>query len=181
VSRYGLVISGFGGQGVLFVGYLFSYAAMLEDKKVTWVPSYGVEMRGGTAHCSIQISEQEINSPLIEEPNALVALNRPSFEKFSPTINGKGVVFFNKSLTEKVPQVNGLQVISIEASDEAKRLGDARVANLIILGALVQYSKVLDIDNLYRALEKILPPHRYDSIEVNLKALKKGFEYDLVM
>lgn len=181
MSRYGLVISGFGGQGVLFGGYLFAYAAMLEGKKVTWVPSYGVEMRGGTAHCSIQISEQEINAPLIEEPNALVALNRPSYEKFSPTINGKGVVFFNKSLTEKAPQANGLCVVSIEASDEAKRLGDIRVANLIILGALVQYSKVLDIDNLYRALEKILPPHRHDSIEINLKALKKGYECDLAL
>lgn len=182
MSKYGLVISGFGGQGVLFGGYLFAYSAMLEGKNVTWVPSYGVEMRGGTAHCSVQISDREINSPLIEEPDAILALNRPSYDKFSQTVKEGGVIFFNKTIAENIPPSNGHKLFSIKANDVANQLGDNRVSNLVIIGAFIKYTNVLSIDNFYRALEKILSPHKHKFIAVNLQALKAGYEYDrLVM
>ncbi len=179
MSKYGLVISGFGGQGVLFCGYLFAHTAMLEGKKVTWVPSYGVEMRGGTAHCLVQISDIDINSPLIEEPDALLAFNKPSYDKFHHTVKNNGVIIFNKTPTENLPPSSSHQLFSIEAGEIAKELGDNRVANLVIIGAFVKHTKVLYIENIYRALEEVLPPHKLNLIDANIKALKAGHEYDL--
>lgn len=172
----GILIAGFGGQGVLSTGQLLAYAGMVEGRHVAWIPSYGPEMRGGTANCGVTISEKPISSPVVSEPTVLIAMNRPSLEKFEKVVVPGGIIFVNSSLIEIKASRTDVKVIYIPANNLAEELGNAKVANNIILGALIKMTGVVSIDAVEESLRKVLPAHHHKLIPINRKALEWGGE-----
>jgi 2-oxoglutarate ferredoxin oxidoreductase subunit gamma len=169
-----IVIAGFGGQGALFAGQLLAYAAMDEGHAVTWIPSYGPEMRGGTAHCTVVISDEPIGSPLVRNPSAVIAMNQPSLEKFAPSLAAGGVLVVNVVGAQVVPDLPGQRVIQVPATAEAERLGCPQAANVMLLGALLAARPLLPQAAIERALRAHLPAHHHDKLEANLLALQRG-------
>jgi len=171
-----VLIAGFGGQGVLSTGQLLAYAGMLEGRHVAWIPSYGPEMRGGTANCGVTISDQPISSPVVSEPTALIAMNRPSLEKFERDVQPGGLILVNSSLIDIKAKRNDLRVEYIQANELAEKIGNSKVANNIILGALLAVTNVVSIDAVEESLRKVLPTHRHNLIPVNRQALELGWQ-----
>lgn len=172
-----IIIAGFGGQGALFAGQLLAYAAMDEGCHVTWIPSYGPEMRGGTAHCTVIIADDEIGSPLMRHPSAVIAMNQPSLEKYAPRVAAGGVLVAEALAAQAAPEYPGLRLLVVPANVEAERLGSPKSANLVLLGALValtQGSVALPLAALERALEAHLPAHHHHLLEANRQALRRG-------
>jgi 2-oxoglutarate ferredoxin oxidoreductase subunit gamma len=169
-----LIIAGFGGQGVLFAGKLLAQSAMLEGKNVTWFPSYGAEIRGGTANCTVIVSKEMIGSPTILNPNALVAMNAASTQRFSPQLEPGGILITNTSLIEHPYSRSDLEIIGINATDKAKELGSTQTANIIMLGALIRITGIVHPNTVIKALREITPGHKKHTITLNTKALKKG-------
>lgn len=169
-----IIMAGFGGQGILSLGQLLAYAGMLEDKHVAWIPSYGPEMRGGTANCGVTISSREISSPLIFEPTAAIIMNRPSLDKFESTVIPGGVILVNSSLVEKKVQRTDVKAYHIPATELAQELGNSRVAGMVILGTLLGLIKVISFNSVEESLRKVLPTNRHNLIPLNLQALSKG-------
>ncbi|MCF8009709.1 MAG: 2-oxoacid:acceptor oxidoreductase family protein [Clostridiales bacterium] len=170
----GILIAGFGGQGVLSTGQLLAYAGMLEDKHVAWIPSYGPEMRGGTANCGVTISDIPISSPVVTEPTVLIAMNRPSLEKFEPKIVQDGIALINSSLVDTEVQRDDIKSVYINANELAEEIGNSKIANNIILGALVEMTGVVSGESVVESLKKVLPPKRHNLIDINREALEKG-------
>lgn len=173
---HGVLIAGFGGQGVLSTGQLLAYAGMMENKHVAWIPSYGPEMRGGTANCGVTISDSPISSPMVSEPTVLIAMNRPSLEKFEPAVAPGGLILVNSSLIEIKAKRSDVRTVYVPANDIAESLGNAKVANNIILGALVELTGVVSTDAVLESLKSVLPPKRHKLIPINGQALEKGGE-----
>jgi 2-oxoglutarate ferredoxin oxidoreductase subunit gamma len=171
-----LILAGFGGQGIMFAGQLLAYAGMLEDKHVSWIPSYGPEMRGGTANCSVVVSDKEISCPIVTEPSILVALNMPSLEKFEPSVQEKGLIVYNSSLAVQPPSRNGIDTLAVPGNKIAEELGNSRVVNMVMVGALVEKTGLVSMDSVFAALEKVLPEHRRHLIPLNKSALEAGAE-----
>jgi 2-oxoglutarate ferredoxin oxidoreductase subunit gamma len=171
-----IVISGFGGQGALFAGQLLAYAAMDAGYHVTWIPSYGPEMRGGTAHCTVTIADAEIGSPLVRHPAAAIALNLPSLDKYEPLVAPGGVLVVNSSLVTRVPTRAGLRVVPVPANAEAEALGNVRLANMVLVGALAQATGVLPLAALEAALAAHLPARHQHLVPLNRQALRRGAE-----
>ncbi len=169
-----ILIAGFGGQGVLSTGQLLAEAGLVEGKHVAWIPSYGPEMRGGTANCGVTISDNIISSPVVTEPTVLIAMNRPSLEKFEKSVVKDGIIFVNSSLIDIKATRDDVQVHYIPANKMAEELGNSKVANIIILGGLIELTKVVTPEAVESSLRKVLPPHRHKLIPVNLKALEVG-------
>lgn len=132
------IIAGFGGQGVLLLGQMLAYAGMLEGKQVSWMPSYGPEMRGGTANCTVVISDEEIGSPVVSQPSCVIALNLPSLDKFEPMVKPGGLLLINSSLVDREPRRDDIKAVALPATEIASELGNIRVTNMVALGALVQ-------------------------------------------
>lgn len=172
--QHEIIISGFGGQGALFAGQLLAYAAMEQDQHVTWIPSYGPEMRGGTAHCTVIVSDEEIGSPLVRNPSAAIVLNNPSMEKYQPLVKEQGHLIVNRSIINLPTTRGDIQTIDIAASDEAVALGDARLLNVIMLGALIACTEVVSLESLERALELHLPERHRKLLDLNKAALRRG-------
>jgi len=171
-----IIISGFGGQGVMLMGRLLAYAGMLEGKNVAWMPSYGPEMRGGTANCTVLISEEEIGSPIVSHPKTLIAMNQPSLDKFEPNVNEDGLIILNDSLIDREVSRNDVIVIRIPADDIADKLGNSKAANMVVLGAYVEKSGVVKLETIFKALEKALTGRNKKLLELNKEALKQGVE-----
>ena len=171
-----IVISGFGGQGALFAGQVLAHAALDNGRHTTWIPSYGPEMRGGTAHCIVIISDDEIGSPVVRNPTAAVVLNLPSLDKYEPLVKPGGVLVVNQSLVDRKSNRTDVQVLTVHANEEAESLGDRRLANLIMVGALLQRLPVLSLEMVGAALDKHIPAHRRNLLQANLKALQRGAE-----
>ncbi len=171
-----IIISGFGGQGALFAGQLLAYAAMDHGLHVTWIPSYGPEMRGGKARCTVVISDEEIGSPLVRRPSAAVVLNIPSMEAFEPAVKAGGVLVVNSSLIPQRSERDDIRVVYVPASDIASDLGNIRLANVVCLGALVEALGVVPLEAVQKALDDHLPERHRDLLELNKKALQKGAE-----
>jgi 2-oxoglutarate ferredoxin oxidoreductase subunit gamma len=171
-----IVISGFGGQGALFAGQILAYAALDSGRHVTWIPSYGPEMRGGTAHCTVIISDEEIGSPVVRHPKAAIAMNLPSLAKYEDLLKPQGVLVVNSSLVDRTPTRADIDVVLLPANELAEELGDKRMANVVLLGGLLQRLPVLTIEEIRTSLEKNLPAHRRKLLEPNLKALARGSE-----
>ncbi|WP_339060996.1 2-oxoacid:acceptor oxidoreductase family protein [Tepidibacillus marianensis] len=172
-----IIISGFGGQGALFVGKLLAYAGMVTGKNVSWIPSYGPEMRGGTANCSVVISDKEITSPIVNTGSILLAFNEPSVDKFIPDIKKDGIVFLNGSIIKKEkPENSDFTWVSIPAQQIAEELGAPSLMNMVMLGALLKHISIIDIDGIKKGMEEMLGNKRPDRIEMNLAAIKKGIE-----
>lgn len=169
-----IVCAGFGGQGVMLIGQLIAYAGMFDEKAVSWVPSYGPEMRGGTANCAVVVSDEPVGSPVVSEPDGLIAMNKPSLEKFLPAVKPGGVVVYNSSLITIDQTRDDLRILSAPANDLATELGNSKVANLVALGLFLQATKAVTVDGIEKALSKVLPPRRHKLIPLNLEALKKG-------
>lgn len=171
-----IIIAGFGGQGVVLGANVIAQTAVIEEKNVTAMVSYGAEMRGGTAHCAITISDKEIASPAVEEPSSMIILNQPSLDKFEDKIVKNGLVVLNSSMVEREVRREDLEVVKIPATDIAIELGNAKIANLVLIGAFIKKTGVLDLNNVLDNLHKFFPKNKQDMIEINKSALKKGAE-----
>lgn len=171
-----IIISGFGGQGVLFAGQLLAYCALDTDKQVTWFPSYGPEMRGGTAHCTVIISEDEIGSPLVKNPTAVIVMNLPSLDKYEPLIKPGGVLVVNRSLVDRSPERDDITVVEILANEIAEEIGNQRLVNLVLVGSLLQRLPIFTLEALGATLEKHIPERHRDLLEANIIALERGFQ-----
>ena len=168
-----VMFAGFGGQGILLMGDILAHAAMEEDSEVAWIPSYGPEMRGGTAYCLVVISDKPIGSPIIRNPMHLVAMNRPSLEKFAPMMKPNGVVVINSSLISISAGRDDVDELFVPANDIARDLGSTKVANIVALGAFVARSKIVDFDLLRQCVKKEFSL-KEKLIPINLAALEEG-------
>ena len=168
-----MIFAGFGGQGVLLLGQLVAYAAMIDNKQVSWIPSYGPEMRGGTANCAVIVSDDKIGSPLVYEPTAALIMSNPALEKFEPPLVAGGLMVVNSSMVTLKPQRTDIKVISIPATQLENQLGIAKSINIIMLGSFVQATGIVSEDIMQQAFTKRFAarPH---SIENNIKAFKFG-------
>ncbi len=171
-----MIFSGFGGQGALFAGQLIAYAGMAEDLQVSWIPSYGPEMRGGTANCTVILSEEEIGAPVVRNPTAAVVLNLPSMDKYGPMVKAGGVLIVNTSLVPNRSTREDIRVIYVPATDIANELGNQRMANLVTLGALVKATGIVSMETAIKELENHLPERQRKWLEPNKAALLKGAE-----
>ncbi len=171
-----VMIAGFGGQGVLLAGKLLAYAGMLEGKHVTWFPSYGAEIRGGTANCTVIISSDEIGSPVVQNPSAMMIFNEASFKKFETRIKQGGQIFLNTSLVHGSPTRSDITRIEVQANDIAESLGDIRISNMVMLGAFLKKTGVVALESVLAALKQVLPARRHSLIPLNENALKRGAE-----
>ncbi|GBF11063.1 2-oxoacid:acceptor oxidoreductase family protein [Tepidibacillus infernus] len=169
-----IIIAGFGGQGVMSMGQLLAYAGMIENKHVSWLPSYGPEQRGGTANVSVIISDEPVGSPVISHPTTAIVLNKPSFDKFEPLVIPGGVLIVNSSLIDVKSTRQDITIIEVSASELANEMGEPKVANSIILGAFLEISKAVSPESVIESLKKVLPERRHNLIPVNQLALEKG-------
>lgn len=169
------VFSGFGGQGVLMMGYAFAVAAMRDDREVTYLPSYGAEVRGGTANCTVAISDEEIASPIASSPDYVVVMNKPSLQTFQNKLQSGGILFVNTTMIDQAPIRQDIQVVNVDAGRIAEDLGDMRTANMVMLGAFVRTTGLVSLDNLVAGLGEIFEGKK-KVIDMNADALKKGYE-----
>jgi len=171
-----LIVAGFGGQGILFLGKVLSYAGLLDGKEVSWLPSYGPEMRGGTANCSVCVSDEPIASPLVIEPDVLVALNNPSLEKFIGAVVPGGTVIVDATLVTLPVDRQDVAVFRVPATKLAQDQGLKGLANMILLGKLQKEGSLFSDEALKEGIKKSVPPRKTDLIESNLKAIEIGKE-----
>jgi 2-oxoglutarate ferredoxin oxidoreductase subunit gamma len=171
-----VMIAGFGGQGVLLAGKLLAHAGMLEGKHVTWFPSYGAEIRGGTANCTVIIADHDIGSPVVVHPSAMLVLNEASFLKFEQRIKPGGLLFLNTSLVKHPSSRPDITRIDVRANDIADELGDIRIANMVMLGAFLRRTGVVTLGSVLNALKALLPPRRHSLLALNEYALQCGGE-----
>ena len=168
------VIAGFGGQGVLFAGKVMAYAAMAEGLEVTWFPSYGPEMRGGTANCSVVISDEEIGSPQVHRPRAAIVMNQPSLDKYEDLVAPGGYLAINTSMVNRKAQRTDIQIIEVPGTELAEEMGDKRFANIVMLGGLAAKADFLNLTSVEKGLAKGLTGGKKDLLNANLEALHKG-------
>lgn len=171
------IIAGFGGQGVLFTGKTMAYAALLDGLEVTWFPSYGPEMRGGTANCTVIISDDEIGSPQVQNPRAVIVMNQPSLDKYEDLVKPGGYLAINTSMTNRLSNREDIHMIALPATEMAEELGDKRLANSIMLGALAAHADFLNLESVEKGFAKSLSSDKKALIELNVKALQKGAAY----
>lgn len=174
-----VVLAGFGGQGVMFIGKVLAYAGMQDDYNVCWIPSYGPEMRGGTANCSVIISDNEIHSPVIETADFGITLNQQSFEKFVAKVKNNGVMVVNSSIVDVNNVENSsVEIIAVPAGQLANDLGQPKLANMVCLGAMLKKAKLINLNNVEKAMKKLVGK-RPEIFELNMKAIKLGLEYKI--
>lgn len=173
-KREEVIFAGFGGQGIMLMGKALSYAAMNKGKFVTWMPSYGAEVRGGTAHSMVIISDEPIASPIVKEPDICVVMNQPSLQKFEAKVKKDGLLIVNKSLIEIKPKRKDIDILEIPATDIAIELGNPKIANMVTLGAILAKRNILSIQFLIDALRDVIPE---SMISINEKAVRKGYGY----
>lgn len=169
-----VIIAGFGGQGVMLMGQLLSYAATDKELNTLWFPSYGPETRGGTANCSVTISETNVNSPVISTPDSIIIMNKPSLDKFQPKLKKDGHLFLNSSLVKEVKVREDVNVHNVDANDIAKRLGNVKVANMVMLGAYLSITKVFTEEEVLDILKQKFTGAKAKLIDINKKALEAG-------
>ena len=172
--NYEIVLAGFGGQGILFAGKVLAYAGLVDGKEVSWLPSYGPEMRGGTANCSVCVSDEPIGSPLILDPAVLLAMNTPSFEKFIDTVKPGGKVFVDSSMVDVKTDRTDIDVYYVPATQLASDNSMNGMANIILLGKLLKETGMFDLNQIKAGLEKTIPPRKANLLDANLKALQLG-------
>lgn len=172
-----VICAGFGGQGVMSMGQLLAYAGMLENKNVSWLPSYGPEMRGGTANCAVIVADEEISSPVIsKDADIAVIMNLPSLAKFKDDVKPGGKIFINKSLIEEKVDRDDVEVYYIDANAVALDAGNPKAANLVMLGAVIGSSEVVDTESVLEAFKQVFGPSKEKFIPLNREALNKGAE-----
>ncbi|HHW56164.1 2-oxoacid:acceptor oxidoreductase family protein [Thermoanaerobacter thermohydrosulfuricus] len=171
-----IIFAGFGGQGVLSMGLIITYAGMFEGKNVSWTPSYGPEMRGGTAFCNVTVSDEEVGSPVITEATSVIVMNRPSLDKYESYVISGGKLFINTSLVDKKAERKDIEVYEIPANDIANELGNLKIANMVMLGAFVEATKVVKMETVIKALPEVFGKGKEHLMSINEKALYRGAE-----
>lgn len=170
-----VIMAGFGGQGILLIGKMLAYSGMQEGKEVSWLPSYGPEMRGGTCNCTVVISDRPVGSPVIQRPRAVLAMNLPSLQKFEPDLRPGGYLFVNTSLINQTSERDDIQVVEVPANDIAQKLGNPRGANMVALGAYVGATEAVGVEQLENVVRHTFAA-KPSVIDVNLEALREGIK-----
>jgi len=170
--KHEILFAGFGGQGVLSMGMTLAYAGMVEKKEVSWMPSYGPEMRGGTANCIVIISASPISSPIVTRFDAVVALNQPSVEKFERAVKPNGIMLYDAANVIVPPTRTDLTIVPVSAEEEARALGNPRVRNMVMLGAFLSVCGVVSVPSVVKALAQVLPERYHNLLKVNEEALR---------
>lgn len=175
MSDIKIIIAGFGGQGVLFAGKLLAHAAMTAGKKISWLPSYGPEMRGGTANCHIVISDEPVSSPIIVNPDVLISLNKPALDKFEKSVSEGGTILVDKTLTDRFVGRTDVNVIYVEATKIAQELGNAALSNMVMLGAFLKETGTFVIEEIKDAVFKNIPKAKSAIAELDIDAIMAGY------
>ena len=171
------IFAGFGGQGVLLIGQLLAYAGMYEGKNVSWLPSYGPEMRGGTSNCSVIISDTPIGSPIVNNPDILLAMNMPSLDKFENAVNPGGKIFVDSTLVERKVNRTDVDVYYVPATKMAADAGMPTLANMILVGKIIKETGIVSFDNMDGVLKKVVSAKKQDLLDLNKKALDLGYNF----
>jgi 2-oxoglutarate ferredoxin oxidoreductase subunit gamma len=172
-----IILSGFGGQGIMFAGQILSYAAMDSGREVTWIPSYGPEMRGGTANCTVVIDDEEIGSPVVKNPDAALVMNLPSLDKYEPMIKPGGALVINASMVDRSAVRTDITTLAIPCNEIAEEIGNPRLVNMVAIGALLACLDVLTLADLEAALNNHMPGRHKHLLPKNVEALNRGAEY----
>lgn len=173
----GIRISGFGGQGVISAGVLLAQAGMMEGKEVSFFPAYGAEMRGGTANCSVVVSSDEVSTPIVTVPDTAIVLNEPSLAKFEPMVKPGGLLIINTSLVNSKPTRTDIKILNVPCNEIAGELGNAKVMNMVAMGAFAAATGAITVDAIAKALPKVYKKLKPEVIELNVKALRRGAEF----
>lgn len=174
-----IIIAGFGGQGVLFAGQLLAYAGMDTGKHVTWIPSYGPEMRGGTANCTVIISDEPIGAPVVAQPDVAIALNKPSYDKYEPLVKPGGLLIVNSSIVSQESDRTDIETVYIAANAIAEEFGTVKMLNAVVLGTMLARRPVLRMEDVEQALVDHLPERKAHLLEANRSVLQRGYEVGL--
>jgi len=169
-----IIFAGFGGQGVLSMGQIIAYASLIENKEVSWMPAYGPEMRGGTANCTVIVSDSPISSPMVAKFDSAIMLNQPSLDKFESAVKPGGLIMYEASAIINPPTRTDIEIFSVPAAEEALKMNKKQVANMIMVGAFLAKRPILKIENILKALKKVLPERHHHTIPLNEKALLLG-------
>ncbi|MCI6617252.1 MAG: 2-oxoacid:acceptor oxidoreductase family protein [Prevotella sp.] len=171
-----IIISGFGGQGVLSMGKILAYSGLMEDKEVTWMPAYGPEQRGGTANVTVIVSDQRVSSPILSKYDVAIVLNQPSLDKFEPKVKPGGILIYDGYGVINPPTRTDIRIFRIDAMDKAAEMKNAKVFNMIVLGGLLKVCPVVSTDGLNKALYKSLPERHHAMIPLNMAAVEEGMK-----
>ena len=172
-----ILIAGFGGQGILFAGKFLAYKGLLEDLQVSWLPSYGPEMRGGTANCNVILSEEAVGSPIVTDPDVLIVMNLPSLEKYENTVVPGGQIYVDSTLISKKVERSDVQVFYIPATKMANDAGVPTLANMVMMGCVLKNNPELTFDGTAETMQKLVPAKKANLVELNMKALEAGRDY----
>ena len=173
-----ILIAGFGGQGILFAGKFLAYKGLLEDLQVSWLPSYGPEMRGGTANCNVILSDDPVGSPIITDPDVLIVMNLPSLQKYVDTVVPGGQIYVDSTLIHEKVARDDVQVFYIPATQMANDAGVSTLANMVLMGCVLKNNPELSFDGTEVTVQKLVPPKKAALVELNLKALQMGRDYE---
>ncbi len=171
-----IIIAGFGGQGVLSMGKIMAYSGIMQDQEVSWMPSYGPEMRGGTANVTVILSDERISSPILTRYDTAIILNQQSMDKFEPMVKPGGTLIYDGNGITRHPERNDIKIFRVEAADEAAKMGLSKIFNMIVLGGFLKVRPIVSLDNVIKGLKKSLPARYHHLIPDNEKALKRGME-----
>ncbi|MGM9800230.1 MAG: 2-oxoacid:acceptor oxidoreductase family protein [Muribaculaceae bacterium] len=171
-----IIIAGFGGQGVLSMGKILAYGALMNDLEVTWMPSYGPEQRGGTANVTVVISDTRISSPIVDTYDVAVILNQQSLDKFEHSVKPGGLLIYDPYGIHRMPERKDIRIIEVKAMDATIEYGNAKSYNMILLGSLIKVDPIVSIDNVLKGLKKVLPERHHHLLPANEKAVKIGME-----
>lgn len=173
-----ILIAGFGGQGILFSGKFLAYEGLIDGKEVSWLPSYGPEMRGGTANCSIIISDGKIGSPIVDKPDVLIAMNAPSFDKYINEVKPGGQVFVDSSLIDKKSERDDIEVYYIPATKLASEKDLSGLANMIMIGLMIKHTDIIPKENIEKAMKKVVSAKKQNLFDLNMNAVEIGYNYE---
>ncbi len=173
-----ILIAGFGGQGVLFAGKFLAYKGMLENKQISWLPSYGPEMRGGTANCSVIISDEPVGSPIVSNPDVLVAMNLPSLDKYEKDVVPGGMIFVDSTLIGRKVERTDVKVFYVPSTKLAQEIGAPKLSNMILMGKVIKETGAVSHDDLEGGLKKVVPAKHADMFDINLKAIETGYTFE---
>lgn len=176
MKSYEIVISGFGGQGVLSMGKILAYSGLMGGKDVSWMPSYGPEQRGGTANVTVIISDTQISSPILNEYDVAIVLNQPSMDKFMPMVKKGGILIYDSNGVSNVPERDDINVFRVDAVDESVKMDNTKVFNMIVLGGLLKVAPMIDVSFVEEGLKKTLPERHHKLIPLNMEAVQRGME-----
>ncbi|HCK89298.1 MAG TPA: 2-oxoacid:ferredoxin oxidoreductase subunit gamma [Erysipelotrichaceae bacterium] len=174
MADFEIIIAGFGGQGILFTGKTLAYAGLVENRELSWLPSYGPEMRGGTANCNVILADSPIGSPIVERPNVLMVMNTPSLDKYESTVQPGGKIFVDSTLVSRKVERDDVEVYYIPATQTAADEGLAGLANMILLGAMLEKTDCIREENTAAALHKVIPARKANLFDANMKAIELG-------